>query len=371
MRPKIKIRLFLILGVTLFWMASGAFLAFYKCVNYIPELNDFAFIVPNKLSFSSFLLINILGPAFGGFLGGSILILSMGNHLRKKSYWYYVLVNFFFLLIFIFVLNVAVPYFFYYHEEINSSEDSFTKALQLLILDPYALRNLVTWLIIAWLTIQGLNLYEKYAPTTLVSLLLGRFHHPREIQRIFMFLDLSSSTTIAEKLGHVRFFALLKDFFANMTDAILDSQGEIYQYVGDEIVISWPVRKNILKFAQPLACFFRIEESLAKQKDYYLQEYGIFPIFKAAIHLGPVVVGEMGIIKKEIVYSGDILNTTSRMMEQCNVFNQKLIISEDILKSMPEEQIEQYTSNFLADMTLRGKSQHLKLFAINRATLQL
>ena len=147
---------------------------------------------------------------------------------------------------FILVLNTLVPYIFYHRETISNASNPIAKAIEVLILSPYAIRNVITWMIIAWFTIQGLRIYEKYAPTTIISMLMGRFHRPHEVHRIFMFLDLSNSTTIAEELGHIKFFDLLKDFFSDMTDSILNSQGEIYQYVGDEIVISWSNRKSVL-----------------------------------------------------------------------------------------------------------------------------
>ncbi|MGR3301112.1 MAG: hypothetical protein ACUZ8I_01275 [Candidatus Scalindua sp.] len=52
-----------------------------------------------------------------------------------------------------------------------------------------------------------------------------------------MFLDLKSSTTIAEEIGHRRYFEFISDFIADVTTPILNNHGEIYQYVGDEIVI--------------------------------------------------------------------------------------------------------------------------------------
>ncbi|TBW28893.1 adenylate/guanylate cyclase domain-containing protein [Gramella sp. KN1008] len=365
LQPKIKAQIFLVIGVTLFWMASGLFMAFYKCVNYIPASNEFIFVVPNQLSFGSFLLINIIGPAVGGFIGGSILIFRLSENLRKRSYRYYVFVNFCFFLGFILVLNTLIPYWFYYREQIHSAADPFSTALDLLILDPYALRNIVTWLVIAWLTVQGLNIYEKYAPTTLISLFMGRYHRPHEVSRIFMFLDLSDSTGIAEKLGHIQFFELLKDFFSDMTDPILDSQGEIYQYIGDEIVVSWPIRRSVLKHVQPLACFFRIEKSVENKANYYLEKYGLLPGFKAAIHSGEVVVGEIGVIKREIVYSGDILNTTSRMLEQCKIYNQKLIISSQLIEIFPKKKIEEYNLYELGEMALRGKSRMMRLYGVS------
>ena len=365
LRPKTRFQLFLVLGITIFWILSGAFMAFYKCVNYESTIDEFVFSVPNQISFGSFLLINMIGPAVGGFIGGSILVFKLSESLKGKSYWYYVLVNFIFFLSFILFLNTLVPYIFYYREEINTAEKPLKTAIDLLILNPYALRNLVTWLIIAWFTIQGLNIYEKYSPTTIMAMLLGRYHRPNEVNRIFMFLDLSNSTTIAEELGHLKFFNLLKDFFSDMTDPILNSQGEIYQYVGDEIVVSWPIRKSVIERAQPIACFFRIETSISKRKDYYLQKYNRQPQFKAAIHVGPVVAGEMGAIKREIVYSGDILNTTARLMEQCTVFNQKLIISHEMLECIPKQRKKQYQFQHLGELVLRGKLNKCHLYAVN------
>ena len=60
-----------------------------------------------------------------------------------------------------------------------------------------------------------------------------------------MFLDLRSSTAIAEKLGEERYFNFIKDVFKDVTPAIIYAKGEIYQYVGDEIVVSWKMNNGI------------------------------------------------------------------------------------------------------------------------------
>ena len=44
----------------------------------------------------------------------------------------------------------------------------------------------------------------------LLNFLIGRYHRPREEERIFMFLDLRSSTTIAEKLGEEKYFNFIR-----------------------------------------------------------------------------------------------------------------------------------------------------------------
>lgn len=84
-----------------------------------------------------------------------------------------------------------------------------------------------------------------------------------EVERIFMFLDIRSSTTIAEELGHVQYFALLNDFFRDIAEPISKNKGHIYQYVGDEVVVSWPLDDG-LNNANCLKCFFDIGDIMEK-----------------------------------------------------------------------------------------------------------
>ena len=50
-------------------------------------------------------------------------------------------------------------------------------------------------------------------PNVLSNFFSGRYYKPVEEERIFMFLDIVSSTTIAEQIGHANFHMLLNDFF--------------------------------------------------------------------------------------------------------------------------------------------------------------
>jgi adenylate cyclase len=365
-RPKTQAQLYQVLSITIFWLLCGGFIAIYKCVNYDGQMGKFIFIVPNNLPLGSFILINLVGPAIGGIIGGSLLVMVLNERLHNRSYLYFQTVNILLFMVFIFTLNSLVSYFFYFRSEITGSEDKFTQLIRLLILDPYAIRNMVTWLIIAFLTLHGLKIYEKYGPGTLLSMFLGRYHRPHEVERVFMFLDLSGSTTLAEQLGHVKFFSLLRDFFKDITDPILNAQGEIYQYVGDEVVISWTKQKAVSGKSNCISCYFDIEEAIYQRQEQYWQKYGVLPAFKAAVHYGKVVVGEMGVIKREIVYSGDILNTTSRMVEQCKLHHQKLLLSNDVLELLSESQRTGYTFVPLGNMILRGKIQKVELFAVQR-----
>jgi class 3 adenylate cyclase len=60
-----------------------------------------------------------------------------------------------------------------------------------------------------------------------------------------MFLDLNDSTAIAARLGPVRFNDFKNDFFYDIAEPVLETRGQIYQYVGDEAVVTWTLDKGL------------------------------------------------------------------------------------------------------------------------------
>ena len=176
-----------------------------------------------------------------------------------------------------------------------------------------------------------------------------------------MFLDMKSSTTIAEKLGHLRYFKLLQAYYNTMSDAIIDSLGEVYQYIGDEIVISWKLEKG-LKNAHCIRCFFAMRESLRSNQAKFREEFGIEIDFKAGIHLGEVTIGEIGALKKEIVFTGDVLNTTARIQGQCNTLQSDLLISGELKDALPSSN---YAFETKGEIILRGRNKQEELFSVD------
>jgi len=193
-------------------------------------------------------------------------------------------------------------------------------------------------------------------------LFFGRYRQPREVARIFMFLDLKGSTSIAEKLSNKNYSAFIRDFFYDISDAIILYKGEIYQYAGDEIIVTWPIRK---KNTNCMDCFFKMEEIITQKKGVYQSKYGVVPEFKAGIHAGQVIVTTVGKQKKEIVYHGDVLNTTARIEGKCNELNQRLLVSEDVLKIIQLK--KGFSVKEKGKIGLKGKSQKLSLYGIQVA----
>lgn len=192
--------------------------------------------------------------------------------------------------------------------------------------------------------------------------LTGKYHKPKEEHRIFMFLDMKSSTKIAEQLGHIKYFDLLQDYYTDLSEAIIKYHGEIYQYVGDEVVITWRSEKG-LQGQNCVKCFYAMKDALDNRKDYYSSCYGVAPSFKAGVHLGQVTTGEIGDLKKDIVFSGDVLNTTARIQALCNQFDADLLASEDLVTKLG--QTDQFLVNSIGNIELRGKSRSLELYKID------
>lgn len=189
----------------------------------------------------------------------------------------------------------------------------------------------------------------------------GKYHKPREEERIFMFLDMKSSTSIAEQLGHVRFYTLLNELFHEISEPVLQTKAEIYQYVGDEIVLTWEVEHG-LENLNCLKTFFLFKENLLRNSKNYLKNFGVRPEFKAGLHFGKVISAQIGDLKREIVYNGDVLNTTSRIQNECNRYQKDCLISGMLMNRL--KPMNNFQWEKIDTVKLRGKNIELELFSV-------
>jgi len=218
---------------------------------------------------------------------------------------------------------------------------------------------LVASLVFAFVKIAN----EKFGRGVFLKTLMGRYRKPKEEKRIFMFLDLKASTTFAENLGHYKYSQLIQDCFYDLNMIVQTYDAEIYQYVGDEAVLSWTYKRGI-KRNNAVELYFKFKERIASRSSYYQEKYGLVPEFKAGIHGGTLMVTEVGSIKKEIAYHGDVINTTARIQSQCNTYNANLLISESLLQDL--DLPEHYVTKNIDDLLLRGKVQTVNIYSVTR-----
>lgn len=197
----------------------------------------------------------------------------------------------------------------------------------------------------------------------LLKFLLGKYRKPICEHRIFMFLDLKSSTTLAERLGLENYYALLNDFFHEISEPVRTTNAEIYQYIGDEVVFTWKTDVGLTN-ANCLKIFYKIRENVYHNRKYYRDKYGDIPDFKAGLHFGEVISAQIGDIKREIIYNGDVLNTSARIQEQCNVFKSELLISGILLDKLNIK--NEYNAEKMDTIKLRGKENEVELYSLSQ-----
>lgn len=105
------------------------------------------------------------------------------------------------------------------------------------ITDNWLLRRILYWLISFAITQLYLEINDKYALGVLLDIIAGKYIKPRIENRIIMFIDLKDSTPIAEKLWHQNYFLFIREFIYDFSLALIEHNGIIYQYQGDEIIV--------------------------------------------------------------------------------------------------------------------------------------
>ena len=204
---------------------------------------------------------------------------------------------------------------------------------------------------------------RTFGPSKLANFLTGKYHLPVMEDRVFLFIDLKDSTTYAEQLGSIKYSMLIKDCIADINTLIRPYKGEIYQYVGDEVVITWLTTQTI----DPPLCveiYFAFKDLLEERTDYYQKKYGLLPKFKAGVNGGTVTATEIGDIKRDIAYHGDVLNTASRIQEACNQYQQSFMITGSLLHHL--KGLEKYDTKFIGSIKLKGKHEETEVHAIKK-----
>lgn len=162
-----------------------------------------------------------------------------------------------------------------------------------------------------------------------LGILLGRYERPVAEQRIVLTMDLVGSTALAERMGDLRYFRFLNTTYSLMTDAVLRNEAEIYKYIGDEVIFSWPMEVG-LRQDNCLDLYFDITARIEAHADELQAEFGAVPRFRAALHGGRVIVAQIGHIKRAIELNGDVMNSVSRMLGVCKELKQDLLVSAEL-----------------------------------------
>ena len=316
----------------------------------------------NPYNFEGNLLITSTSALIMGLMMGTIEILYLQKLFRRRSFGQKIVykTGIYLTLMILFLVLTAVL--------------SNARELNAGLFDVQVWEN--TWVFFTNFAFWGLEFYlaatigvslfyaqvsENLGQGVLTNFFTGKYHKPLEEERIFMFLDMKSSTSIAERLGHVRYFEMLSTYYADLSDPVVQFSGELYQYVGDEMILSW-TQKNGVANLNCLRCFFAMNEALQNRQEDYERDFGLLPEFKAGLHCGKVTTGEIGVIKTDIIFTGDVLNTTARIQGLCNSYQVDLLVSDNLLNQMNLG--SDFEARPLGERELRGRDEKVSLSTI-------
>lgn len=201
----------------------------------------------------------------------------------------------------------------------------------------------------------------------LTNILLGRYHRPLTEERLFMFVDVSGSTALAERAGALGAYAMISRFFFDVAQETVRFAGETHAYIGDAVVVTWPLAHG-LENARCLRCYFGICDRIETRSAMYERDFGAVPRFRVGLHGGTVVAGECGDDKRQIVYFGDTINTAARIQEACKEFGRPLLLSGELIGRM--DLLPGYSATSLGRAKLRGRENEVELFTVERAATQ-
>jgi len=283
------------------------------------------------------------------------------KYLSKKSLGILMMLRIIFLaILLIFVFLIVSLY--HYHAKLFTNASEYVLLIKWFFLNNAALYLFCVGILISFIinftkAIQSKVGYEKF-----YRIISGYYRTPREEDRIFIFIDLISSTKYAELLGHRKYSAFLQACFNELGLLEIKYHAMQYQVIGDEIVLSWSASKS-RNFRNAVNFYYEFTDQLNMKRNYFDKEFGINPKFTASINSGKIMIAEVGTFKSEIAFHGDVLNTAARIQKQCKSYNRRLLVTKNFAEKFREVSFG-YQIEWLALDRLLGKQNPVDIYAI-------
>ena len=225
------------------------------------------------------------------------------------------------------------------------------------------IETIIGVLIVTVLIVLFIELEKHLGNYFIWNFLFSKYKKPFEEDRVIMFLDLKDSTTIAESIGNDAFVDFINTCYRVMSKSVLKNKATILKYVGDEVILTWPAKKGI-KNNNCVNFYFDFYDELEKHRAEFIKKFKVFPVFKAGLHSGYVTAAFLGTIKKQMDYSGDVMNTTARIESVCNKYESNFLISGDLSDMLTETNNLFFTS--IGETDLKGKVNKTLIKKVSR-----
>jgi adenylate cyclase len=138
---------------------------------------------------------------------------------------------------------------------------------------------------------------------------LSRLHGGAEIEASFLFADVRGSTSLAERISPTEFRARLDHFYDTASTILVDHDGIVDKFVGDEVIgIFIPALTRKAHAEQAIAAGQKLLRAMDARDDPRALPIGI------GVGTGIAFVGAVGAPPvTELTALGDVVNTTARL----------------------------------------------------------
>jgi adenylate cyclase len=290
---------------------------------------------------------------------GYFLIAILKNFLHNKPPWLNLVIKTLLLVVVAIVMNFFIYFTYSLLIEQRPVAEAFTRFIENTFRENWLLEKMPEWVLLFILTQLALEINHNYSSGVFLNIIVGRYLKPTDEKRIIMFIDLKNSTPIAEKLGHKEYFKFIRDVIYCMAAGIAEYDGRVYQYVGDEIVAWWPQSPGNAR--KCINSIIEARKILNLNNELFRREYDIVPEYKVGVHTGDIMVGQVGIAKKDLVMSGDTINTAARIRSACTELNQKFLVSKEMIELLD---MKDWQTESMGMVDLKGKNEDTELFVL-------
>ena len=288
------------------------------------------------------------------------------KHLAKKSLGVLFVWRIVFVVVLLIVVFLAIS-IYHYHAKIIVNVSEYFYLIKWFFLNKTTLYFFSVGILIS----SFINFYkairQKVGFESFYPIISGYYRTPREEDRIFIFIDLISSTRYAELLGHRKYSAFLQECFKHLGILEIKYRAMQYQIVGDEVVLSWPSAKK-RNFRYAVNFYFEFTSILNSHADDFMKEFGVIPNFTASINKGKIMVSEVGTLKSEIAFHGDVLNTAARIQKQCKSYGKHLLVTKNFADAFKEVSEGYKIKLETKGKMLIGKQKPVDIYSIEQET---
>lgn len=211
--------------------------------------------------------------------------------------------------------------------------------------------------------VESHTIIERYTQPTVLKTLNKGLNPlsvaPIPVDRIILFADIVSYSTIIEERGTSDMLLMINTYFEVCTRVILNHGGEVNKFLGDGVMAYFEAGRADGAIH---ACLEIMRELRQLRRDSPLGSP--LKLLHAGFGLaqGPVIEGNMGSeLKTDYTIVGDAVNTAARLESLTREVNHSLLLTQLV----KDHAREPWSFKYLGNYNLKGKAKNHEVYSID------